>query len=137
VNALAHPVVSIEAFENASLDAEAFDHEAHVYVAWQYLEQWSLIEATDRFCKAIRRLTIKLGAETKYHETITCFFMQLVNERRQADVQAGWLPFRAKNIDLISDAGKTLARYYSKELLGSDLARQQYLLPDRLLVTDV
>jgi N-formylglutamate deformylase len=137
VNALAHPAVSIDAFENATLDAEAFDHESHVHVAWLYLEQWPLIEATDRFCKAIHRLTIKLGAETKYHETITCFFMQLINERRQADAQAGWLPFRSKNIDLISDAGKTLARYYSKELLGSDLARQQYLLPDRVVAADV
>ena len=137
MNALAHPAVSIETFENATINAATFDHESHIYVAWLYLEQWPLLEATDRFCKAVRRLTVKLGAETKYHETITCFFMQLINERRQASSQTGWLPFRSKNIDLISDAGTTLARYYSKELLGSDLARQQYLLPDRLVVTDV
>ncbi|MGI9201895.1 MAG: hypothetical protein ACR2QL_12600 [Woeseiaceae bacterium] len=137
MNALARPAVSIDALENATLNAETFDHESHVYVAWLYLEQSPLREATDRFCKAIRRLTITLGAETKYHETITCFFMQLINERRQASKATCWLQFRSMNIDLISDAGKTLARYYSKELLGSELARQQYLLPDRLVLTDV
>jgi len=126
------PAVSIETFENATLDHEAFDHEAHVYTAWLYLQKWPLNEATQRFCGAIRRLTIKLGAEMKYHETITCFFMQLINERRMASLESPWLEFREGNADLIGGAGGTLGRYYSKELLASELARQHYLLPDKL-----
>jgi hypothetical protein len=137
VSAAPYPRVSIEALETANVDAQAFDHESHVYAAWLYLEQWPLGEATRRFCDAIRRLTIKLGAETKYHETITCFFMQLINERRLVSTQSDWLQFRASNADLVGNAGKTLRRYYSQTLLRSDLARQHYLLPDKLSLTDV
>ena len=137
MSAAPYPLVSIETLENATVDADAFDHESHVYAAWLYLEEWPLREATQRFCDAIRRLTVKLGAQTKYHETITCFFMQLINERRLATAESNWLQFRANNSDLVGDAGKTLRRYYSQELLNSDLARQHYLLPDRLFLTDV
>lgn len=132
MNALAHPAVSIEGLEQATIDAESFDHESHVYAAWLYLERWPLPEATERFRNAIRRLTVKLGAETKYHETITCFFMQLINERRQMSPASNWMRFRHDNADLLYDGGETLGRYYSKELLGSKLARQHYLLPDRV-----
>ena len=115
MNAVATPTVSIEALESASVDAESFNHGSHVYA------------------DAIRRLTIKLGAETKYHETITCFFMQLISQRRIAMQQRSWVVFRCDNTDLIENAGITLNRYYSKELLASDIARQQFLLPDKLL----
>ena len=137
MNAAPIPPVSIDALENATVDAEAFDHESHVYAAWLYLEEWPLREATRRFCDAIRRLTVKLGAEAKYHETITCFFLQLINERRQLSGETNWLQFRAENTDLVGKAGKTLSRYYSQDLLNSDLARQHYLLPDKLILTDV
>ena len=136
MNALLQPAVTIEAFENATVDGEAFDHEAHVYTAWLYLQEWPLNEATQRFCGASRRLTIKLGAKTKYHETVTCFFMQLINQRRMAATQSTWLEFRRENTDLISGAGGTLSRYYSTDLLASDLARQHYLLPDKLDCAD-
>ena len=132
MNAVANPDVSIAALESADLDAEAFDHESHVYVAWLYLERWQLHEATQRFSAAIRRLTVKLGAETKYHETITCFFMQLINQRRETTTLPTWFEFRRDNVDLLENAGAVLGRYYSKELLQSELARQQFLLPDQL-----
>ena len=132
MNAVATPAVSIEALESANIDAESFNHESHVYAAWLYLEQSHLNEATQRFCTAIRNLTLKLGAQTKYHETITCFFMQLINQRRNAMHEPSWFVFRRENVDLIESAGTTLNRYYSKELLASELARQHFLLPDKL-----
>jgi hypothetical protein len=33
---------TIDAFERGEIDPEAFDHEAHVYMAWLYLERFAL-----------------------------------------------------------------------------------------------
>ena len=132
MSAVVVPTVSIEALESANIDVESFSHESHVYAAWLFLERWQLNEATQRFCAAIRNLTLTLGAETKYHETITCFFMQLINQRRSAMHEPSWFVFRRENVDLIENAGTTLNRYYSKDLLASELARQHFLLPDKL-----
>jgi len=132
MSAVLTPGVTIATFEAAAIDAETFDHEAHVYVAWLYLERWPLGEAIRRFCTALRRLTAKVGAEGKYHETISWFFMVQVDQRRAAMQQPTWFVFRRDNADLIDGAGALLSRYYSKELLASDLARQHFLLPDKL-----
>ena len=118
-------------FESGTLDPEAFDHEAHVYIAWRLLGEDSFAAATQRFTHALKRLTRALGIEGKYHETITWFFMALIAERQAGHPEAGWGAFYRDNRDLVSEPGRLLARYYSPGRLGSDLAKRQFLLPDR------
>ena len=132
MNAVLQPDVSINTLEAGTIDAAAFDHESHVYAAWLYLERWPLHEAIGRFCTALRRLTVKLGAEAKYHETMSWFFLLLINQRRTTTKATSWIAFRQENADLIRDFRATLSRYYSQEVLGSDQAQQHFLLPDKL-----
>ena len=132
MNAAARPAVTLEDFEAGTLDPVAFDHEAHIYAAWLYLERFPLIEAIQRYSAALRSLTTNLGVPGKYNETITWFYLVLIAERREATQGHGWFAFRSENDDLFH-AAQTLARYYSKERLMSDLARQAFVLPDRLV----
>jgi len=133
MNAAAVPEVCVDSFEAGTIDVDAFDHEAHIYVAWLYLEQHSLLEATGLFANALRRLTQKLGIPGKYHETITWFFMFLIAERRTESPTGDWFSFRRGHTDLFANGEDSiLSRYYSAESLGSDRARQSFVLPDRL-----
>jgi hypothetical protein len=133
MNAAAIPVVSIESLEDGTLDVDAFDHEAHIYVAWLYLQRYPLHEAAARFTGALQRLTRKLGIPGKYHETISWFFMLLIEERRCGQTSDAWHSFHRDNADVFARGkGDILNRYYSKELLGSDRARQSFMLPDKL-----
>ena len=111
------------------MDAEAFNHEAHVYVGWLYLEKYPLAEAIQKFTTALKRLTVKLGVPGKYHDTITWFFMLAIAERRTVCETGDWLVFCASNDDLC-DSGQLLCRYYSKTVLASDKARKSFVLPD-------
>ncbi|NNK33546.1 MAG: hypothetical protein HKP02_10505 [Xanthomonadales bacterium] len=122
---------AIEAFEAGTLDPTAFDHEAHVHIAWSLLEQDELPAATVRYSSALRRLTRKWGVEEKYHETITVFFMALIAERRAARPGSGWPNFKASNRDLVEAPQALLNNHYSGRRLQSELARNQFLLPDR------
>ena len=130
MNAAAKPAFTVNAFENGAIDPDAFDHEAHVYVAWLYLEHFPLLEAIAKFDAALRRLTTSLGIPGKYHATITWFFMLLISERRDAMPDSDWFRFRRDNDDLVSD-GKILQRYYDSETLASDRARQSFVFPDK------
>lgn len=132
MNAIVTPAVSIEALEAGTIDPRDFNHESHVYAAWLYLECWPLDDAIGRFCGALRRLTAQLGVPGKYHETISWFFLILINQRRANTGPTSWFEFRRDNDDLVSGGAKTLGRYYSKELLESDHARNHFLLPDKL-----
>lgn len=120
----------VEAFENATLEPGEFGHEAHVLVAWHYLKELSLLDAIVRFTQLIKRLTRKLGVSSKYHETITWFYLIKVAERIKAAPQADWPAFKAANPDLFAWNPSLVDRYYSKALLESDMARRMFLLPD-------
>ena len=124
--------ISIEAFEQGSIDPELFNHEAHVFIAWSYLQQCDLKESIDRFCAALRRLTKKLGIELKYHETLSWFFMILIAERRSELGSNVWQTFRQGNADLFATHPSIVRDYYSEERLGWSIARTQFVMPDRL-----
>lgn len=122
----------VESFEKATLEPGEFGHEAHVLVAWHYLGEQSLLDAIGRFTAAIKRLTRKLGVSSKYHETITWFYLIKVAERLKAAPEADWPAFKAANPDLFARNPGLIEKYYSKALLESDTARRMFLLPDRL-----
>jgi hypothetical protein len=122
---------TVEAFESGTLDPEALDHHSHVFIAWKLLEENSLARATTKFLSALKRLTVALGIESKYHETISCFYMTLIAERRIGQAGQTWADFVSSNPDLLGPSVDLLARYYTRERLWSDLARRQFLLPDK------
>ena len=128
----ATPPLSVEAFESGRIDPEAFDQEAHVHVAWLYLQKYELYDAIGRFTAALRRLTEKLGVADKYNETISWFFMLLIDERRSPDDGDDWRRFRRRNRDLLSSQGAILRRYYHKHTLASERAKRVFVLPDRV-----
>ena len=117
-------------FERGNIDPSLFDHAAHVYVGWLYLQERELPEASAQFTVALRRLTRQLGVPGKYHETISCFFMIVIAERCRAAAASDWANFEAENTDLVNDAGTLLRQYYSSARLALPLAREQFLLPD-------
>ncbi len=131
MNASDRPDLTLDAFEALDVDPARFDHEAHVYVAWQYLERFELDAAIGRFTSTLRRLTRKLGVPDKYHATISWFYLLLIAERRSQGERGDWLSFRSSNADLLAPGGQLLHRYYSRERLDSEAARRQFVLPDR------
>ena len=79
------PVITLAEFEAGTIEANAFDHEAHVYMAWLMLDSCELPEAIHRYDAALRQLTSRLGVPEKYHATITWLFLVLINQRRTPD----------------------------------------------------
>ena len=124
--------ISIEDFEKGTIDPEQFDHEAHVFIAWSYLQHYELKESIDRFCAALRRLTNKFGIESKYHETLSWFFMILIAERQTESGSNNWQTFKRRNADLLATRTSMVRDYYSDERIGSTIARTQFVMPDRL-----
>ena len=125
------PAEEVRLFESGDFNPEGFDHEAHVRVAWCYLEQYPAAVAIARFTSALRTLTVRLGASDKYHETITWFFMIMIAERRAACSPGDWEGFRNANRDLL-EGSAFLKRHYSRNRLDSTDARRHFLLPDLL-----
>jgi hypothetical protein len=119
------------AFERGEVSPAAFDHRAHVRVAWVYVREGPTFDAaTTRMREAIRRFAAAANAAQKYHETITVLWMRLLAEAagRVAPCELAELFEQCPEL-----ADKDLPlKYYSRERLFSDEARREWIAPDQL-----
>jgi hypothetical protein len=98
VSARLEDLFSIDRFESTQIDPSQFDHQAHVYVGWLYIQAYPRKQAIARFDGALQRFAERIGAESKYNAMITWLFLMLIAERFRADED--WPAFRSRNADL-------------------------------------
>jgi hypothetical protein len=117
-------------FDDCSLPAEAFHHRQHIRVAWLILcEERDLLAAIGRFSTGLKRFAASKGATGLYHETITWAYLLLIHER-MGD-HAAFDDFAAANAELFAWKPSVLETYYRPETLGSQRARESFVMPDR------
>ena len=125
------PSALFDAFVDTTLPADQFHHHQHVQVAWMFVRKYGMPAALAEFSAEIKRFADAKGATGLYHETITWAFLLLIAEREARNPSDTWEAFAAANADLLSWKPSILERYYSSELLKSDLARKVFVFPDR------
>jgi len=116
------------ALEDGTLPPAQFNHCNHVRVGWHYLCQRSLPEAAHQLRDVLQAYVRKLGAEDKFHLTLTLAFMHVIHAR-MGPADEPWESFAARNPDLFNDARSLIGRHYSAEQLS--LGRQAFAEPDR------
>jgi hypothetical protein len=119
----------LERFVDTSLPAEEFHHAQHVQVAWMFVRQYGMPQALGEFTTAIKRFAAAKGANGLYHETITWAFLLLIAERQARTPAETWEGFAAANPDLLCWKPSVLEKYYSSDVLKSDLARRAFVFP--------
>ena len=117
-------------FVDTTLPSDQFHHRQHVQVAWMFIQKYGMPQALAEFSTAIKRFADAKGATGLYHETITWAFLLLIAERQAKCGAETWEAFAAANADLLVWKPSILERYYSSEVLKSDLARRVFLFPD-------
>ena len=117
----------IAEFEAGRVDPERFDHRQHIRIGWLYLASYGKDVGAARFRDALKRFTKSIGAESKYHETITCFFLEEIAARLD---NGSWDSFEARNADLF-DGKAMISRHYEPETIESPYARRHFVHPDR------
>ncbi|MFA5938207.1 MAG: hypothetical protein WC809_02530 [Sinimarinibacterium sp.] len=116
---------------DGSLPAAQFSHTSHVHAAWQCLRDAPLPRAAHRFADVLQAYVKRLGAEDKYHHTLTLAFMHVIHQRMK-DTPGDWAAFVAANGELLADAKALIERHYSPERLAAPAARRGFVEPDRL-----
>lgn len=139
-------------FEQCRLERAEWTHEAHVRMAWLYLDRGlTYREARGKVRTGIKRLNAAFvarqnapcgatapaepvaepAAEPKpvgFHETITTAFVRLVAARSRPGEK--FAAFRKRNPDLFDRKLTALLSHYSREALFSGEARTHFVQPD-------
>ena len=121
----------IRGFESCTTAKTDFPHQSHLTVAISYVCDSTLEQATQRMRAGLLRFLEHHGVgQEKYNETLTVFWMRMV-EKKVKELNSD-LSFTEITNAVISSLGNSgLAfEYYSRELLNSAEAKQQWIEPD-------
>ena len=117
------------AFESCSLDRDDWDHRAHVRLAWLYLREVDLDEATQRMKDGIFRYDEGTTEICNYHETLTRFWMVRVAQALEGAPEGeDFDAFLARNPALGNK--RLVLQYYSQPRVITDEARDTFVEPD-------
>lgn len=121
----------VAAFEDGSLDPARFNHRMHLAFGWHYLQRDGFPEGALHFRRHLQNYVAKIGAQGKYHETITWAYLVLLNEEMclRSSADESFDAMIRRRPDLLDHRNGSIARCYSKSQLDSDEARRVFVLP--------
>ena len=68
----------LEAFQNGTLPAAEFKHQGHLRLSWLILRRYGFGEGSRIVSDGIKKFATSRGALSKYHETLTQFWLRLI-----------------------------------------------------------
>jgi len=119
----------LTAFEQHTLTE--FPHRSHIRMAWLYLRASGWERGQEQIRQGIQQFAAALGADRKYHETITVFWARLVNHAINCDPGIDSFDVFIERYPFLLN-GKLQASHYSRDLIASEAARQRWIEPDLL-----
>jgi hypothetical protein len=122
----------VERFEALEIAPGDFGHREHVRLAFAMLRGADFGEAAVRYRRGLRRFAASVGAAGKYHETLTWAYLALVSRAMWERRGATSFELMERVPELLDHRGGALARHYDlAAILGSEVARQVFVLPER------
>jgi hypothetical protein len=123
----------VEGFESCSLPEGSFHHPDHVRLTHIYLQRLPTLEVLGKLSEGLAALARARGKPERYHQTITWASVFLIQERMlRSRRQQTWQQFVKQNADLLDWKNSVLQRYYYNATLNSPLARETFVMPDRV-----
>jgi hypothetical protein len=116
----------LAAFHACSLPPSCFRHADHLRLAWLHVHQHPLEIAVNSVRNGIQAYAEHLGRPEIYHETLTVAWVRLTASHDEPTFDE----FLRLNEHRLN--GELLHRFWSPERLQSNLARREWLTPDRM-----
>ncbi|MBQ4820715.1 hypothetical protein [Aquimarina sp. MMG016] len=122
----------IEQFKNGSLNPQIFNHEAHLRLAWLYIDKFGIKQAEKHIQKQLQNFVEIVGGKDKYHKTLTIVAIRIVNHFIRKSESDNFNDFIDEFPQLKSEFKELVNTHYSFNIFSSDKARTEFLKPDLL-----
>ena len=121
----------MDAFFSRTIPNEQFHHRDHLRLTWLVLRQHGREVASRMVTEGIRYFAAAHGHSSRYHETMTQFWIWLVYHGRQARPQIDSFEEFLAAFPLALDKGLPF-RHWSREAMMSPAARSAWTEPELL-----
>ncbi len=118
-----------DAFHNGRLPSDAFRHRGHLRLAWLVLNQHTRDEAATIIVREIQRFATGQGAASRYHDTLTRFWVRLVSHAMNNAKDAKSIDELLEKFPLLLDKNLQY-RHWREGTFNSDEARAGWVEPD-------
>jgi hypothetical protein len=105
-----------------------FGHREHLTLAWTYLSDHTVDVSQGLMAAAVHHVAELHGVPERYHETVTRAWVVVVASHHRANPGSTFDDVVVRHPAMLDR--HLLDRHYSPELLGSDEARDHWVLPD-------
>jgi hypothetical protein len=119
-------------FQEATLDAHLFTHEAHVRLAWIHVKKYGIEQAIQNVTTQLRAYVETLGATDKYNETLTVAAVKAVYHFYLRTEHVSFQDFILKNKRLKENFRELMNAHYSTDIFRSEAAQKHFLAPELL-----
>ena len=90
-------------FENQTLKPNMFDHHGHLRLAFYYLKNYSLEDATNRICESIHNYASHWGETDKFKRDLTIQIMHILHDTFSAQNYHSLEAFLEANPTILTD----------------------------------
>ncbi|GLU45060.1 hypothetical protein [Allomuricauda sp. NBRC 101325] len=131
-----HLEVSDEQFindmEQGGFPPNLFSHEAHIRLAWLYLNQFDEKLAIKKTCQTIQNFDKLNGNGTKYHLTLTVASVKVVQYFMKKSKATTFIEFINENPRLNDSFTSLVQQHYGTDPLKIEKTKTEYIAPDLL-----
>ncbi len=120
----------IQQFKAATLEPSLFNHEAHLHLAYLYIQKFGLEKAIDEICQDLKNYVKQVGAENKYHHTLTVAAIQIVNHFMQKSNSNNFHDFIHEFPRLKTSFKELIQQHYSFDIFQNEMSKEKFLEPD-------
>jgi hypothetical protein len=121
----------LNAFHRNSLPSEEFRHRGHLRLAWLILNHHEHSEAATIIAREINRFASAQGGARRYHESLTRFWVHMVNHAKENAPDANNLDELIARFPILLDKNLPY-RHWKSETFNSQEARISWVGPDLL-----
>ncbi|WP_299549768.1 hypothetical protein [Seonamhaeicola sp.] len=122
----------LEQFQAATLDPKLFTHEAHLRLAWLYIDAYGVDKAIELVKTQLINYVTVLGVTDKYNETVTVAAVKAVYHfylRSESQTFEGFINEFPR---LKTNFKDLLFSHYHVDIFNLEAARSAFLEPDLL-----
>lgn len=118
------------AFKSKKLNSKLFTHEAHLRLAWIYINQYGLETAEVLLCKQIKAYATSQGADDKFNTTITVAATKAVYHFMNRSKAITFNELIDEFPRLKTKFKSLMATHYGLDIFNNLKAKASYLSPD-------
>lgn len=122
----------IQSFKNGKLEPTLFNHEAHLRLAYLYIQEKGEEKAIHEIGQDLKNYTKHVGAEEKFHLTLTVVAVKIVHHFMQKSKTNNFHDFILEFPILKTDFKELIQQHYGFDIFTNEKAKNEFMEPDKL-----